>query len=278
MMTHNSRLALPLTAGMGLLLYSVMAATASAQQAVTFTACYVPNVGAIYMIKQPGLPENCLSTSHAEISWVDTGGVLADGSIVTVKLADGAVTTAKIDDLAVTVEKLAGGAVTTEKLAVGAVTTDRLAAGAVTTDRLAVGAVTEARLATAAVTETRLAAAAVTTSRLAARAVTPDKLGAGVLTAFAFGTIGPDRTINNGSSNIAGCTYNETYQRYEIAFTDANYGFSSYTTVVTPQVTPPIGGGRSVTTHNAGGNLLVYLRDAQGTLVQGRFSFVVFSP
>ena len=40
---------------------------AHAQQ--TFSACYVPSVGAVYMIKLPGLPTSCLAPLHQEITW-----------------------------------------------------------------------------------------------------------------------------------------------------------------------------------------------------------------
>ena len=42
---------------------------AEAQQPETF-ACYVPDVGAIYLIKLHGLPTACLSATHVEITLV----------------------------------------------------------------------------------------------------------------------------------------------------------------------------------------------------------------
>src|SRR5687767_4411851 len=45
-----------------------------AQTPTTFSACYVPSVGAIYMIKSAGLPTACLSTAHTEITWSSGGG------------------------------------------------------------------------------------------------------------------------------------------------------------------------------------------------------------
>lgn len=84
-------------------------------QEVTYRACRVPGVGAIYMIGMEGLPSECLSTEHVEFSWTE-GGAPADGSVTTSTLADGAVTTAKIADGAVTMPKLASGAVDSTKV------------------------------------------------------------------------------------------------------------------------------------------------------------------
>src|SRR5204863_2444466 len=70
---------------------------AAAQTPTTFHACYVPSVGAMYMIKLTGLPPGCLAAAHVEVSWTE-GGTSADGSITTAKLADGAVTTVKLAD------------------------------------------------------------------------------------------------------------------------------------------------------------------------------------
>ena len=39
---------------------------AQAQQ--TFNACYVPSVGAIYLIGLTGLPTACLATSHVQVT------------------------------------------------------------------------------------------------------------------------------------------------------------------------------------------------------------------
>jgi len=79
-------------------------ALASAQAPKTFFACYVPAVGAMYLIKATGVPSACLTSSHVEITW--TEGSLADGGATTAKLADGAVTTVKLADGAVTAAKL----------------------------------------------------------------------------------------------------------------------------------------------------------------------------
>ena len=44
---------------------------ASAQ--TTYDACYVPSVGAIYLIKQAGLPAACLAQGHVAFSWTSGG-------------------------------------------------------------------------------------------------------------------------------------------------------------------------------------------------------------
>lgn len=68
---------------------------ARAQTAQTFHACYVATVGAICLIKQTGLPNACLPSTHQAISWSESGA-LADGSVTTATLSDGAVTGAKL--------------------------------------------------------------------------------------------------------------------------------------------------------------------------------------
>jgi hypothetical protein len=78
------------------------AARASAQ---TYEACYVPSVGAVYLIKQAGLPGACLASAHVPFTWT-LAPTLADGSVTTAKLADNAATSAKIADGAVTEAKL----------------------------------------------------------------------------------------------------------------------------------------------------------------------------
>lgn len=84
----------------------VLAAPAAAQDPQVFHACYVPDVGAVYMIKIAGLPEACLAESHVEVSWGDSGAP-----------AEGSITTAMLADAAVTAEKLAAGAVADAQLA-----------------------------------------------------------------------------------------------------------------------------------------------------------------
>jgi len=99
---------------------------AQAQQ--TFNACYVPSVGAIYLIKLAGLPSACLAVSHVAVSWTE-GGAPPDGSVTTAKLANGAVTAPKLAAGAVNTGHILDGTIVTADLADGAVTTTKLAAG-----------------------------------------------------------------------------------------------------------------------------------------------------
>ncbi|HET7038509.1 MAG TPA: tail fiber domain-containing protein [Gemmatimonadales bacterium] len=125
-----------------------------AAQSAPFEACYVPSVGAVYLIKRTGLPSACLASTHVAVSWT-AGGEPADGSITTAKLADGAVTAAKLgSDVGSTL--LGAGSVTTETLSDGAVTGIKLANVAVTSTKLADGAVTGIKLADGAVTTQKL--------------------------------------------------------------------------------------------------------------------------
>jgi len=60
------------------LLSAITAAPMSAQERQTFRACYVPEVGAMYMIGFSGLPMECLSSEHVEIGWSEGGASVAD--------------------------------------------------------------------------------------------------------------------------------------------------------------------------------------------------------
>jgi hypothetical protein len=107
---------------------ALCASPAAAQ--TTFTACRVPNVGAIYMIGVTGAPTACLDASHVEFSWTE-GGAPADGSITTAKLADGAVTSAKIATDAVDAAAIATGAVGSAEILNGSIATADIADGTI---------------------------------------------------------------------------------------------------------------------------------------------------
>jgi Chaperone of endosialidase/Head domain of trimeric autotransporter adhesin len=174
-MSHFSVMHSILPRGVGAALaFGVLLPGVTTAQSQTFSACYVPQVGAVYMIKLPGLPTACLSANHVEINW--TEGSLGDGAVTTAKLADGAVVTVKLADGAVTLAKLANEAVGSAQIADGAVTGADLAPGAVGTSQLADASVTSAKLGSD-VGSTILGEGSVTTSKLADRAVTTVKLG-----------------------------------------------------------------------------------------------------
>jgi hypothetical protein len=183
-----SRLALALSA------FVTLAPAAAAQ--TVFNACYVPSIGAVYMINRTGLPANCLTGAHVAITWTD-GGV-TDGSVTTVKLADGSVTTIKLADLAIATAKLADVSVTTGKLADASVTTGKLAAGSVTAAKLGAdvaatilsdGSITTVKLSDGSVTTIKLADAAVTTAKLSFDPATQAELDAYKTSLSTAGTV-----------------------------------------------------------------------------------------
>lgn len=117
---------------------STMPASLSAQ--ATFTACRIPDVGAIYMIGLAGLPTECLDPSHVEFSWTE-GGSVADGGITTPKLADGAVTTTKLADAVVTASKLAAGVVDSLTIANGSILGEDLKSGTIGSAQITNGSI-----------------------------------------------------------------------------------------------------------------------------------------
>src|SRR5205809_5828994 len=79
----------------GVLFGAVSLRGAAAQQ---LSACYVPSVGAVYLVGLPNLPGACLAAAHVPIS-------LGTGTI-----ADGAVTPAKLATDQASLGKVSGGA------------------------------------------------------------------------------------------------------------------------------------------------------------------------
>jgi hypothetical protein len=61
--------------GLSLLAALGVASAARAQSPTpqVLRACYVPVVGLVYRIGEPGLPEHCLGPKHVEFSWNATG-------------------------------------------------------------------------------------------------------------------------------------------------------------------------------------------------------------
>ena len=174
---------------------------ATGGQAQALNACYVPNVGALYLVGLPGLPGSCLTTSHVGVNLSSGTTALADGAVTTAKIADGAVTGVKIGAgaigaahiatdavggaeiaaAAVGTAELVDGSVTGVKIATGAIGSSHLATGAVTGVDIAAGAVGSAHIATDAVASSQIAANAVGTSEIANGAVTAAKLAPGAV-------------------------------------------------------------------------------------------------
>jgi hypothetical protein len=192
-----------------------LANPAAAQTPTTFNACYVPVVGAVYLIKQTGLPNACLATAHVEITWTQGPGEPADGTITAVKLADGAVVTLKLADGAVTAAKLAAGAVGTAQLADGSVTSAKLGPD-VGESVLGDGAVTTAKLADAAVSTAKVADGAVTAAKLApgigTGTVTGVTAGSGLTggTITTSGTLGVEFAGPGAASSVARSDHNHS--------------------------------------------------------------------
>ena len=113
-------------------LLSIAGVAMSSAQAVN--ACYVPNVGAIYLVGLTGLPTACLNSNHVAIAL--GGAALPDGSVSTAKIADAAVTGAKIGAAAVGPNQIAPNAIGADQIASSAIGTAEIADRSVTTAKL----------------------------------------------------------------------------------------------------------------------------------------------
>jgi hypothetical protein len=93
--------------------------------------------------------------------------------------------------------------------------------------------------------------------------------GATNLLPIAFGSISSTGVINSGSNNF---TVTRTAAgSYNIDIANQSFGFSTYSTVITP-----VGGPLVAGVDSASGNLLVRLYNLSGTLTDGTFSFVIY--
>jgi len=154
-----------------------LSAPAEAQSSErTFTACWVPEVGVVYLIREAGLAEECLSEAHEEFSWTEGAGGIPE-------LTEGSVTTDVLADASVTAEKLRGDAVSSEKIAPRSIASDDLALGAVGAEELADDAVGEAKLADGAVTAPKIENGAVAGSHIADGAVASSHIADGAVAA-----------------------------------------------------------------------------------------------
>jgi hypothetical protein len=174
---------LPVLAVAVVLALGLVPARPAQAQEQTFFACYVPEVGAIYLIRLEGLPGECLSVEHVEISWTEGGSAtIPDNSITTAKLVDLAVTTAKLSNGAVTNTKLANDAVTSTNIVNGSLSAADLGTNSVGTSALINGSVTSAKLATAAVTSAHVVDNSLTSADLATNSVGTSELAPGAVT------------------------------------------------------------------------------------------------
>lgn len=103
-----------------LALMLVLPGTARAQSTI-YTACYVPDAGAVYVVGEQDTPSSCLESSHVEFSFSgDTSAVttddLADGAVTTPKVADGAITNTKLSTDAVDSDIVQDGSLTESDL------------------------------------------------------------------------------------------------------------------------------------------------------------------
>lgn len=197
MLRHSKRALLP--SGMTALLLALPQAS-EAQTTRTFTACWVPEVGAVYMIAEPGLPTACLSETHEQFSWTEgeSGGIeLADQSVTTAKLADAAVITDKLGNAAVTGAKLANGAVGGVHIADGAIDAGALADGAVTTDAILNGTISDLDIANGAVTSAHILDSSILGADIATNTIVGGHIAANAVGAV---HIGADQV---GASEIA---------------------------------------------------------------------------
>lgn len=91
---------------------------------------------------------------------------------------------------------------------------------------------------------------------------------------LAFGFINADGTKASGSANVTS-TWDAANSRYVITIANHVYFFSNYTTTITFGSSAACA-GFNVSTNSAGGNLLVFVRNAGGTLTQCTFGFATF--
>lgn len=159
-MSRQTRSAASLAAA--LLGLAALPAPGEAQQ--TFRACYVPQVGAMYLLDLPGLPTECLSEEHEVIEWTEGGG--AGGPVDTDDLVDGAVTGPKLATGAVGSMQIADGQVREADIGVEAVSSDHIQFGAVQSADIAIGAVQDYHVADGAVGSNELALRSVTGAHL----------------------------------------------------------------------------------------------------------------
>jgi hypothetical protein len=90
---------------------------------------------------------------------------------------------------------------------------------------------------------------------------------------IAYGSVMSNAGVMANSSNVS-CSWDATYQRYEITIAGENYLWTNYITNVTPMSSAPL----VAKTASVGGKLLVELFTLAGVKTQGHFQFSTFKP
>ena len=67
--SDNILIGFPVAIGLIAVTVASMSSTTVPMQATILSACYVPNVGVIYRIKEAGLSDACTDTTHVEFDW-----------------------------------------------------------------------------------------------------------------------------------------------------------------------------------------------------------------
>jgi len=192
----------------------------------TYTACRVPDVGAIYMINYAGGPTACLEMTHVMFTWTESGGGVTPGSITEVELADGAVTTAKIADDAVGSSEVQDNSLTADDLAPNSVTQSEIATNAVNATHITAGAVGAAEIATG----------AVGTAEVEDGSLTTDDLASSVLTARGLAVVALDGTLLNGVNVVSVQRPTNGATAWTVTF-NSNVDVSQLRFVLTPGIT-----------------------------------------
>lgn len=216
------------------------------------------------------LPKLSYSNVIATIAlFVALGGAavaagLPKNSVGPKQLKRGAVTAAKIRKAAVTSGKLAPKSVVAGKLGANAVLPGNIGNGAITSAKIGAGAVIAASIKNGVVTTNKLANEAVTAAKLGKGAVTPAKLSDdfGPL----IGTLKSGQTLRGvfDLGSVAATAGDTTRSAVSYAFPLA--GAPTVTVLLPGQTTANcggLGGGAAQTPAATGGNLCVYITQAE---------------
>lgn len=187
-----------MTLVLALTLTAMTTTPVDAQTPQTFRACFVPQVGAMYLLDLPGLPTACLSEGHEEITWSE-GGPLPDASVTSAKIAADAVDGTHIADGAITLEDLApgtiggAGSVGPGQIAENSITSGQIVNGQVTNLDIANNSVTGAKIASNTITGADILRGAIGAEQIGTNAVdseeiAPDAIGASEIAADAVGS------------------------------------------------------------------------------------------